>query len=46
MQPDQIWQAALGELSLQLTKSTYDTWLRDTTLLSYDAEAGVFSIGV
>jgi DNA replication protein DnaC len=46
MQPDQIWQAALGELSLQLTKSTYDTWLRDTTLLSYDAETGVFSIGV
>ena len=46
MQPDQLWQAALGELQLQLTKSTFDTWLRDTTLLSYDAEAGVFSISV
>ncbi len=46
MQPDQVWQATLGELQLQLTKSTYDTWLRDTTLLSYDVEAGVFNIGV
>jgi len=44
MRPEQVWQAALGELQLQLTKSTFDTWLRDTDYLSY--EDGVFVIGV
>ncbi|MEK9164715.1 MAG: DnaA/Hda family protein, partial [Chloroflexota bacterium] len=44
MKSDQVWQAALGELQLQLTKSTFDTWLRDTTLLSH--EDGVFTVGV
>jgi chromosomal replication initiator protein len=44
MRPEQVWQAALGELQLQLTKSTYDTWLRDAKYLSY--EDGVFVVGV
>lgn len=44
MRPEQVWQAALGELQLQLTKSTYDTWLRDAKYLSH--EDGVFVIGV
>jgi len=25
-----LWQAALGELELQMTRATFDTWLRDT----------------
>ncbi|MBI3244454.1 MAG: chromosomal replication initiator protein DnaA [Chloroflexi bacterium] len=44
MRPDQVWQATLGELQLQLTKSTFDTWLRDTSLLSH--EDGTFIVGV
>ena len=44
MKPDQVWQAALGELQLQLTRSTFDTWLRGTSLLSH--EEGLFVIGV
>jgi chromosomal replication initiator protein len=44
MRPDQIWQAALGELQLQLTKSAFDMWLRDTVLLSSDDD--VFVLGV
>ncbi|MDP2954585.1 MAG: DnaA/Hda family protein, partial [Chloroflexota bacterium] len=28
-----IWQAALGDLQLQMTKATFDTWLRDTVVL-------------
>jgi chromosomal replication initiator protein len=44
MRPEQVWQAALGELQLQLTKSTYDTWLRDAKYLSH--EDGVFVVGV
>ncbi len=44
MNSEQVWQAALGELQLQLTKSTFDTWLRDAHLLAY--EDGVFVVGV
>ena len=44
MKAHEIWQAALGELQLQMTKATFDTWLRDTTLVSY--EDGTFVIGV
>jgi len=44
MKPDQIWQTALGELQLQLTGATFDTWLGRSCLLSY--EDGTFIIGV
>ena len=43
MKPNQVWQAVLGELQLQMTRSTYDTWLRDTHLLSH--EDGTYLIG-
>ncbi|HUN24405.1 MAG TPA: chromosomal replication initiator protein DnaA [Anaerolineales bacterium] len=43
MKPEQIWQAALGELQIQLTKATYDTWLRDTRYVAF--EDNVFFIG-
>jgi DNA replication protein DnaC len=46
MRPDQVWLAAIGELQLQLTKTTFDTWLRDALLLSHDAEVNEFTIGV
>ena len=44
MKADQIWQAALGELQLQMPKATFDTWVRDTHVISY--EDGTFIIGV
>ena len=44
MDAKRIWQAALGELQLQLTKATFDTWLRDTTGIA--CEDGVFVVGV
>lgn len=44
MKPDQIWQAVLGELQLQMNRATYDTWLRGTTLIS--SENDTFVIGV
>jgi chromosomal replication initiator protein len=40
----QAWQAALGELELQLAKPTFDVWLRPTRVLAY--EDGFFTIGV
>lgn len=44
MDAKRIWQAALGELQLELTRATFETWLRDTHLVAY--EDGVFVIGV
>ena len=35
MKAEQIWQAALGELQMQMTKATFDTWLKPTAVLSY-----------
>ena len=31
--PDDIWQRALAELQLQLPESTFETWVRDTSLI-------------
>lgn len=44
MKPTQIWSAALGELQLQMTQATFDTWLRDAELLKY--EDGTFVVAV
>ncbi|HIP96092.1 MAG TPA: chromosomal replication initiator protein DnaA, partial [Anaerolineae bacterium] len=44
MKPDQVWQAALGELQLQMTRATFDTWVKNTSVISY--EDGTFLIGV
>jgi len=44
MKPEKVWQAALGELQLQMTKATFDTWVKQTHVLAY--EDGSFIIGV
>lgn len=36
--PQQLWEAALGELQLQVTRPNYDTWLRDTVGLRYEGD--------
>ena len=38
-----IWDAALGQLQLQVTRPNYDTWLKDTIGLSLDD--GDFTVG-
>ena len=38
-----IWQAALGELELQVSRPNFRTWFKDTTALAYDGET--FLIG-
>jgi chromosomal replication initiator protein len=40
----EIWEAALGELQLQVTKPNYETWLKDTTGLGFQNRH--FIIGV
>jgi chromosomal replication initiator protein len=44
MKANQAWQAALGQLQMEMPKAAYDTWVRDTQLISY--EDGAFVIGV
>jgi chromosomal replication initiator protein len=44
VRPDQIWNAVQDELRFQLAKPSYETWLKNTSLLS--AEGGIFRIGV
>ncbi|MDA0699288.1 MAG: chromosomal replication initiator protein DnaA, partial [Chloroflexi bacterium] len=44
MKPEQVWQAALGELQLQLPAATFDTWLRGSRVLAH--EEGLFVVGV
>lgn len=43
MNAEQAWQAALGQLQMEMPKATFDTWLRDTRFLDY--EDGVMTLG-
>lgn len=44
MNANQAWQAALGQLQMEMPKAAFDTWVRDAELISY--EDGSFVIGV
>ena len=44
MNASQAWQAAQGQLQVEMPKATFDTWVRDADLLAY--EDGSFVIGV
>jgi len=44
MQADKIWQAALGELQIQVSKANYNTWLKDSRGIDY--ANGVFTVAV
>ncbi|MCB0115038.1 MAG: chromosomal replication initiator protein DnaA, partial [Caldilineaceae bacterium] len=41
--PRSIWQAALSALALQMPTATYETWVRDTSVIAY--EDGEFIVG-
>jgi len=41
--PKEIWEAALGELQVQVTRPNFDTWLKDTEGINYRDE--VFVVG-
>jgi chromosomal replication initiator protein len=44
MTPSAAWKATLGELELQMTKATFNTWLKDAHLIS--CEDNTYTIGV
>jgi chromosomal replication initiator protein len=44
MNPEQAWQAATGQLQMEMSKATFETWVRSAEVVSY--EQGLFTIGV
>ncbi|MFC2064294.1 chromosomal replication initiator protein DnaA [Chloroflexota bacterium] len=44
MDGQKAWQSALGQLQMEMPKASFDTWVRDTHILSYDGNE--FTIGV
>lgn len=44
MNSQQAWQAAIGQLQMEMSKASYDTWVRSSELVSY--EENEFTIGV
>ncbi|MBN1148364.1 MAG: chromosomal replication initiator protein DnaA [Anaerolineales bacterium] len=44
MKAQQAWQAALGQLQMEMPKAAYDTWVRKAEFISY--EDGSFIVGV
>jgi chromosomal replication initiator protein len=44
MRAEHAWQAALGQLQMDMPKAAFNTWVRDSELVSY--EDGSFMVGV
>ncbi|MEI7988513.1 MAG: chromosomal replication initiator protein DnaA [Chloroflexota bacterium] len=44
MRADQAWQAAIGQLQLEMNKANFETWVRNAEMVSY--EDGEFIVGV
>jgi chromosomal replication initiator protein len=44
MKPSEVWQAALGELQLQMTRDTFNTWLKPTRVISYEDSALIIGV--
>ncbi|PWH18831.1 MAG: chromosomal replication initiator protein DnaA [Anaerolineae bacterium] len=43
MKAEQAWQAAIGQLQIEMPRAAFDTWVRQTEFLTY--EDGCFIIG-
>jgi len=46
MNAQQAWQATLGQLQMEMSKASFDTWVCSAELIAYKEEDGVFCIGV
>lgn len=46
MNAQQAWQATHGQLQMEMSKASYDTWVRDTQVVRYDEDNGIYTIGV
>ncbi len=46
MNAQQAWQATHGQLQMEMSKASYDTWVRDTQVVRFDEDNGIYTIGV
>jgi chromosomal replication initiator protein len=46
MNVQQAWQATLGQLQIEMSKASFDTWVKSAELINYDETQGIFYIGV
>lgn len=46
MKAEHAWQATLGQLQLEMSKASFDTWVSNASFITYDEETGWFEIGV
>ena len=44
MAPAMHWQATLGELKLQMPRATFDTWVKDTTVVGCERDEYVIGV--
>lgn len=44
MNPNQAWQSTLGQIQMEMSRASYDTWVKNTELVSYGEH--LFTIGV
>lgn len=44
MTPQELWQAALGELEILLSKANFTTWFRNTSIASYNDDKAVINV--
>ena len=44
MNPQQAWQATLGQLQMEMSKAAFDTWVRNADLV--DHQENLFTVGV
>ncbi|MFZ3071002.1 MAG: chromosomal replication initiator protein DnaA [Anaerolineaceae bacterium] len=45
MNAQQAWQATLGQLQMELSKASYDTWVKNTQLVEFEEPTGTFFLG-
>jgi chromosomal replication initiator protein len=45
MDADRVWQAILDQLRLQMPKATFDTWIKDTRIISHDSDKLIIGTG-
>ncbi|MDY6847441.1 MAG: chromosomal replication initiator protein DnaA [Chloroflexota bacterium] len=46
MKAEHAWQATIGQLQLEMSKASFDTWVSSAQFLNYDQESGLFTVGV
>ena len=44
MNPQQAWQATLGQLQMEMSKAAFDTWVRNADLVNH--QENMFTVGV